>query len=112
VARLGGDEFAVLLEDGSEAQDRLAARIVDSMDVEFQLGQRRVQVSASVGVATVVADGPADQVSDRLLHCADVAMYAAKRDAKGSYVVYDDDMRMSDFTEKPAPDTDPVAVTS
>ena len=38
VARLGGDEFAVLLEDGSEAQDRLAARIVDAMEVEFQLG--------------------------------------------------------------------------
>ena len=112
VARLGGDEFAVLLEDGSEAQDRLAGRIVDSMDVEFQLGQRRVQVSASVGVATVVADGPAGQVSDRLLHCADVAMYAAKRDAKGSFVVYDEGMRMSDFTEKPAAETDPVAVTS
>jgi diguanylate cyclase len=111
VARLGGDEFAVLLEDGSGLQDRLAARIVDSMEVEFQLGTNRVQVSASLGVATVAADGPAGLVSDRLLHCADVAMYAAKRDAKGSYVVYDDGMQMTDPTSGSTTQADPVVVT-
>jgi diguanylate cyclase (GGDEF)-like protein len=110
VARLGGDEFAVLLQDGSEAPDRLAERIVDSMDVDFQLGAHRVQVSASVGVATVAADGPPDLVSDRLLHCADVAMYAAKRDAKGSYVVYDDGMRMTEDANGSTSETDPVGV--
>ena len=108
VARLGGDEFAVLLQDGSEAEDRLAARIVDSMEVEFQLGRHRLQVSASVGVATVVADGPPGVVSDRLLHSADVAMYSAKRDAKGSYVVYDDSMRMSDAAVRHAAPAPPV----
>jgi diguanylate cyclase (GGDEF)-like protein len=111
VARLGGDEFAVLLEDGSGSQDRLAARIVDSMEVDFQLGTHRVQVSASVGVATVTADGPPGLVSDRLLHCADVAMYAAKRDAKGSYVVYDDGMQMSDDADGSTSETDPVGAT-
>jgi diguanylate cyclase (GGDEF)-like protein len=111
VARLGGDEFAVLLEDGSGSQDRLAARIVDSMEVDFQLGAHRVQVSASVGVATVTADGPPGLVSDRLLHCADVAMYAAKRDAKGSYVVYDDGMQMTDDADSSTSETDPVGAT-
>jgi diguanylate cyclase (GGDEF)-like protein len=111
VARLGGDEFAVLLEDGSGSQDRLAARIVDSMEVDFQLGTHRVQVSASVGVATVTADGPPGLVSDRLLHCADVAMYAAKRDAKGSYVVYDDGMQMTDDADSSTSETDPVGAT-
>jgi len=110
VARLGGDEFAVLLEDGSEAQDRLAARIVDSMEVEFQLGRHRLQVSASVGVATVLADGPPGVVSDRLLQSADVAMYAAKRDAKGSYVVYDEGMRMSDDPAEPTATSVPVSL--
>jgi len=112
VARLGGDEFAVLLEGGSEDQDRLAARIVDSMDVDFQLGAHRVQVSASVGVATVAADGPPGLVSDRLLHCADVAMYAAKRDAKGSYVVYDAGMQMTDDANGSTSETDTVGVTT
>jgi diguanylate cyclase (GGDEF)-like protein len=112
VARLGGDEFAVLLEDGSEAPDRLAARIVDSMEVEFQLGQHRLQVSASVGVATVVADGAPNLVSDRLLHSADVAMYAAKRDAKGSFVVYGEGMRMSDAHDGPTPRIEPVSLST
>jgi diguanylate cyclase len=112
VARLGGDEFAVLLEDDSALEDHLAARIVDAMEVEFQLGTNRVQVSASLGVATVAADGPAGLVSDRLLHCADVAMYAAKRDAKGSYVVYDDGMQMTDPTSASTSEADPAVVTS
>ena len=111
VARLGGDEFAVLLEDGSGLQDHLAARIVDAMEVDFQLGSNRVTVSASLGVATVAADGPPGVVSDRLLHCADVAMYAAKSDAKGSYVVYDDGMQMTDRTTDPATGSDSVVVT-
>jgi len=102
VARLGGDEFAILLEDGSDPPERLAARIVAAMDMEFQLAAHRVQVSASVGVATVSAEGDSDSVSDRLLHSADVAMYAAKRDAKGSYVVFDDGLRMVGTTRAPA----------
>jgi diguanylate cyclase (GGDEF)-like protein len=112
VARLGGDEFAVLLEDGSEPQDRLAARVVGSMEMDFQLGAARVQVSASVGIATVAADGPPDLVSDRLLHCADVAMYAAKRDAKGSFLVYDASMQMTDDASKSTLATDPVVATT
>ena len=111
VARLGGDEFAVLLEDESGLQDQLAARIVDAMEVDFQLGTNRVQVSASLGVATVAADGPPGVVSDRLLHCADVAMYAAKSDAKGSYVVYDDGMQMADRTSGPTTESDSAVVT-
>ena len=82
------------------------------MEVEFQLGTNRVQVSASLGVATVAAEGPPGVVSDRLLHCADVAMYAAKSDAKGSYVVYDDGMQMTDRTTDPATGPDSVVVTS
>ena len=112
VARLGGDEFAVLLEDDTDAQDRLAARIVDAMEVAFQLGPHRLQVSASIGVATVVADDAPRVVSDRLLHSADVAMYAAKRDAKGSYVVYDEGMRMADVTDTPAPKSAAVGIST
>jgi diguanylate cyclase (GGDEF)-like protein len=94
VARLGGDEFAVLLQDDGEEPEQLARRIVDAMEVPFQLGPARVQVTGSIGVAVATARGRTDEVSERLLHRADVAMYAAKRDSKGSYVVYSDGMRM------------------
>jgi diguanylate cyclase (GGDEF)-like protein len=95
VARLGGDEFAVLLEDDREPADQLARRIVDSMEMPFQLGRQRVQVTGSVGVASLAAAGEdAQAVSDRLLQCADVAMYTAKRQHKGSYVVWHPSLRM------------------
>jgi diguanylate cyclase (GGDEF)-like protein len=96
IARLGGDEFAVLLQDDHEGADQLARRIVDAMEMPFQLGTHRVQVTGSLGIATLRVDGEdAEAVSDRLLQCADVAMYAAKRGHKGSYVVWDPSLRMA-----------------
>ena len=53
VARLGGDEFAVLLQEDYESPDQLARRIIDAMEMPFQLGARSVQVTGSVGVATL-----------------------------------------------------------
>jgi diguanylate cyclase (GGDEF)-like protein len=94
VARLGGDEFAVLLEDADQPPVLLAERIVTAMDVPFQLGQHRAQVSGSVGVATVDTFGEPAEVADQLLHRADVAMYAAKHRSKGSFVVYSEGMKM------------------
>jgi predicted signal transduction protein with EAL and GGDEF domain len=72
----------------------LAERIVAAMDVPFQLGQHRAQVSGSVGVATVDTFGEPAEVADQLLHRADVAMYAAKHRSKGSFVVYSEGMKM------------------
>jgi diguanylate cyclase (GGDEF)-like protein len=95
VARFGGDEFAVLLEDDFDDAETLAARVVDAFDVPFQIDRHRVRVRGSVGVATRSATGTAEDVADRLLHAADVAMYAAKAGEKGSYVVYRDGMRMT-----------------
>jgi diguanylate cyclase (GGDEF)-like protein len=94
VARLGGDEFAVLLQDDLEGPDQLGSRVIDAMEVPFQLGHSRAQITASVGVARLPVDIDAAVISDRLLQCADVAMYAAKRTRKGSYVVWDPSLRM------------------
>ena len=38
VARLGGDEFAVLLQDDFEGPDQLGRRVIDAMEMPFQLG--------------------------------------------------------------------------
>jgi diguanylate cyclase (GGDEF)-like protein len=71
VARLGGDEFAVLA-DVSETFSGvvLAERLREAVAL---VGARR-QVTASIGVAEVVAG---EAVAD-LLHRADAAMYRAK----------------------------------
>jgi diguanylate cyclase (GGDEF)-like protein len=85
VARLGGDEFAVLcerLEPGAVAP--LAERIVEVVSEPFSVAGAEVRVSASVGVAT---GEPGAFTPGALLHTADVAMYAAKRQGKGRYAL-------------------------
>jgi diguanylate cyclase (GGDEF)-like protein len=103
VARLGGDEFAVLLQDDFEGPDELGRRVIDAMDVPFRLGPSATQVTASVGVARLPATGDAGAISDRLLQCADVAMYSAKRTRKGSYVVWEPSLRMDGPAHHPHP---------
>ncbi|RYD22329.1 MAG: diguanylate cyclase, partial [Lysobacteraceae bacterium] len=89
VARLGGDEFAVLAPGtgGLAAVEALAARIVDAICLEpfLHIGQS-IHIGASVGLAWSPEDGddPAE-----LLRNADLALYAAKADGRGTFRRYD-----------------------
>jgi diguanylate cyclase (GGDEF)-like protein/PAS domain S-box-containing protein len=90
VARFGGDEFAVLLEsvsDSSEAADA-AARILHALEIPFELDGRQVFPRASIGICLVDRESEAPEAAE-LLRNADVAMYMAKRDSKGSYRVFE-----------------------
>ncbi|MCW2666533.1 MAG: diguanylate cyclase [Frankiales bacterium] len=80
LARLGGDEFAVLLSDVADDDETdgpvaAASRLVASLQAPFDLDGMSVAVGASIGVACAPQDG---DTPERLLQCADVAMYAAK----------------------------------
>lgn len=81
VARFGGDEFVVLLEsDDRQVAESVATRVRESMSSPFSLEDgSTVQIGASVGIAMSTASGEAR----RLLHLADEAMYAAKRQGLG-----------------------------
>jgi diguanylate cyclase (GGDEF)-like protein len=87
-ARLGGDEFAVLLHgpiDDAGVQTALD-RIRAELDLTVDLGGgRSAKVGASIGVAF---SGP-DTDIDGLIRRADLAMYTAKRNGKGTSVTYD-----------------------
>jgi diguanylate cyclase (GGDEF)-like protein/PAS domain S-box-containing protein len=90
VARFGGDEFAVLLEgvvDSSEAADA-AARILHALEIPYDLDGKQVFPRASLGICLVNREEEAPEAAD-LLRNADVAMYMAKRDSKGSYRVFE-----------------------
>jgi diguanylate cyclase len=77
LARLGGDEFAVLMPAAEPDEARaLAERLSDLLHAPFTVADVRLHVGVSIGVATTPA--PATTVQE-LLHCADVAMYSAKR---------------------------------
>jgi diguanylate cyclase (GGDEF)-like protein/PAS domain S-box-containing protein len=90
VARFGGDEFAVLLEgveDSSQAADA-AARILHALELAYAIDGKQVFPRASVGICLVDRENAVPEAAE-LLRNADVAMYMAKRDSKGSYRVFE-----------------------
>ena len=93
VARFGGDEFAVLLDGigGSEDAADAAARILRALDLPVTIEGKNVFPRASVGICLVGEELETPQ-AEELLRNADVAMYMAKRDSKGSYRVFEPTM--------------------
>lgn len=90
VARLGGDEFVVLCEDrySMVASIELANRIRDSLKAPFQLHDRSVFVTASIGIT----NGRVDSQVSELLREADTAMYEAKQRGIGEIQLYQQTM--------------------
>ena len=78
VSRLGGDEFGCLLSglDDRAQLVQLAAKVYDAVSAPCKVGQLRLLVRPSIGIAICPVDG---ETSDELLHNADAAMYQAKR---------------------------------
>ncbi|HEY9099276.1 MAG TPA: diguanylate cyclase [Thiobacillus sp.] len=78
VGRLGGDEFVILLNN--TALSAHAAQVAETIRVAlnqpYELGEHRVHVSPSIGVAHYPEHGADYEV---LLRHADQAMYGAKR---------------------------------
>ena len=80
VARLGGDEFTAIITGTNQRKDvdRLAKIIKGSIEAPFEVAQRSVQVSISIGISFYPHDAgsPVD-----LLEAAYRAMYKAKKAA-------------------------------
>ena len=93
VARFGGDEFAVLLDgvDGSSDAADAASRILRALELPIEIDGKNVVPRASVGICLVGEDLETPEATE-LLRNADVAMYMAKRDSKGSYRVFEPTM--------------------
>ena len=91
VSRLGGDEFVVLLPNlAHEAAIRhCAAKILDLFKTSFFIGEHELHASCSVGFAVYPRDGTS---SDALLRHADLALYQAKREGRGTCRFFDIDM--------------------
>jgi diguanylate cyclase (GGDEF)-like protein len=86
LARLGGDEFAAVLAGADEkAAVAVAQRLIDALTATVDIDGVALQVDGSIGIA-VSHPGQGDDI-DKLLRCADIAMYTAKR-ARCGYTVY------------------------
>ena len=88
VARIGGDEFVVLLPDLRAPADAesIAAQIVSAVALPLLVeGGASAVVTVSIGIVTY-PDGAADP--EKLIHCADEAMYAVKNSGKNGFRKY------------------------
>ena len=91
VARIGGDEFIILQTGIREAADTqaLARRLVDLIGRTYMVEGHLLTIGASVGVALAPADG---ENADKLLKNADLALYRAKLDGRGTYRFFEPGM--------------------
>jgi len=90
VARLGGDEFAILLRDCTDEDAELTAkRILHSLGDPIPYLGTAVRANASIGFAGA---GDGDEAGS-LIRAADLAMYAAKHDGKGTWMRYHESMQ-------------------
>jgi diguanylate cyclase (GGDEF)-like protein/PAS domain S-box-containing protein len=91
VARLGGDEFAIVLTDVTDVSvvTELAERIHGVLRQFCELEGNRFSMDASIGIAMAPDDGTE---ADLLLKNADLAMYGAKADGRGTYRFFEAEM--------------------
>ena len=97
VARLGGDEFVILLsglthklDDAEKMAGNVAQKALDALLQAYLIDGQALQISASLGISFFSTGF--DESTEKLLRQADIAMYAAKTEGKGSYCFYHPDM--------------------
>ncbi len=91
LGRVSGDEFAIIqcpILSPEEAM-AVAARIVEVVHEPFTLMGHQVMVGTSVGVAMAPQDGIDGEI---LLRNADLALYKAKQDQRGTFRFFEPDM--------------------
>jgi diguanylate cyclase (GGDEF)-like protein len=91
LGRVSGDEFAIVLCPITAPDEAMhvASRIVEIMKEPFVLLGHQVMVGASVGVALSPDDGVD---GEELLRCADLALYRAKNEQRGTYRFFEPQM--------------------
>ncbi|MDD2898761.1 MAG: EAL domain-containing protein [Desulfuromonadaceae bacterium] len=91
LARLGGDEFTVFLQDIKSPESALsvARKHIKTLFVPYQIDEKRLFVSASIGVALFPSHGT---TAETLVKNADSAMYLAKEKGKNNVELFTDSL--------------------
>ena len=92
VGRLGGDEFVVVLSEVDNAQNaaRHAERIHAALTESIAIAEHYLQITISIGVSIFPDDG---EDADKLIRCADAAMYHAKGNGRNTYQFFKPGMK-------------------
>ena len=97
MARLGGDEFicGATFAPGSETEiEQIAIQLNDALAQPIECNGVRTEVTASIGIACGArgAVNPTGQLTQDLLHRADVAMYQAKKRGRNRFCWFEPSM--------------------
>lgn len=92
VARLGGDEFTVIITHlvGELRVEHIAQKILDALSAVFNVANKMIYLSASIGITIFNADTDTPEV---LLRNADQAMYAAKGRGRNQFCFFTPSMQ-------------------
>lgn len=86
LARYGGEEFAAILPGATKAEAmKLAERLRSIIQAQTSRLEMPRRITISLGVASYPEDA---EEKDKLIYCADGALYQAKRDGKNRVCVY------------------------
>jgi diguanylate cyclase (GGDEF)-like protein len=99
IARMGGDEFVIVQAPIADPADAtaLAQRIIALMSEPYDIDGHQAVVGASIGIAV----GPGDGLSpDKLLRNADLALYRAKGDGRGTFRFFEPAMDLQMQTRR------------
>jgi diguanylate cyclase (GGDEF)-like protein len=99
IARMGGDEFVIVQAPIADPTDAtaLAQRIIRLMSEPYDIDGQQAVIGASIGIAV----GPNDGLSsDKLLRNADLALYRAKGDGRGTFRFFEPTMDLQMQTRR------------
>lgn len=99
VARISGDEFVVVdpRQEAAPQAEALADEMIKELCQEYDLGEAKIQMSASIGIVEYPQHGLVPEV---ILQKADIAMYAAKETGRNCWHVFE-----ASLLEKTSEDT-------
>jgi diguanylate cyclase (GGDEF)-like protein/PAS domain S-box-containing protein len=91
VSRLGGDEFAIVQVGSEQVSETsvLASRLIEVVGAPYIVQGHQVIIGTSIGISVAPNDG---SDPDQLLKNADMALYRAKADGRGTYRFFETGM--------------------
>ncbi|MGA2124588.1 MAG: EAL domain-containing protein [Xanthobacteraceae bacterium] len=93
ISRFGGDEFIVLQSPISKPEEAatLARRIIDVVSEPYRIDGHRLVIAVSIGIAVTSDAGVTAEI---LLQNADMALYRAKFDGRGTWRFFEPEMEV------------------
>jgi diguanylate cyclase (GGDEF)-like protein/PAS domain S-box-containing protein len=94
ICRIGGDEFVVVLPEIKRASDaaNVAAKILEAVALPFQVDDRDLNFTSSIGISVFPDDG---RDAESLIRNADAAMYHAKETGRANYQFFTEQMNQA-----------------